>query len=707
MVRRGTKNSGSWGVVRPHFAMVAVLAFVAAGPSAADNPRFRDFAELPQSGIVYERVPTPELKERLDDLREQSLVDPVTLADFITSPYSPHGQPGVVIFDHDDDGDLDFYVTNGPGADNSLFSNQLAETGVMSFIDVAPASGTGATAHDGRGACAGDLDNDGDQDLLVLGGDSPNLLFENLGGGEFAKVTESGVEGGTRSHVSCAMGDIDNDGLLDIAVANSYDHVDLVACLVEPLDANQHNQLFRNLGDLSFDDVSSTSGIEDQTGFGKGNDGSAGITWAVGMVDIDRDGDLDVIFGDDQCAFPKAAYGGFDRGFVHVLINDGTGHFVDRPFLESPVASGSWMGLGFGDFNCDGNIDIFGSNFGDYHLTTEGLPFMLGDESSRWLLGDGTGGFTDPGVGAGVASVFGWGNAVHDFDNDGDQDVAYFGALHANFYATADNPGTVLWNERCSAGFEPDITSLRGAYTDHNVTGVAGGDLNGDGFVDIVTASRYDVPAGTPLVLGVEAHGAIWDDIAFFVPIFGPGPNEGELVWAGIDFDNGSLGVEINRGNRNGHVGVTVVGSVGITPGATVNRDGVGAVVSFTTSGRGRTTLVPVHAGSSFGSQHALEALFGTGRRSGGQVEVTWPGGVRNRLAGVQNGERIVFPEIPCSFAGDWDDEDNFERCVEGALEDLVAAGVIDEDAAEDFQDSMEDAFDEFRDDDGSDSDSD
>ncbi len=507
---------------------------------------------------------------------------------------------------------------------------------------------------DGRGACAGDIDNDGDKDLLVLGGDSPNLLFENLGNGQFAAIENSGVEGGHRSHVSCAMGDIDNDGLLDILVANAYDHKDLVACLVEPFQANQHNQLYRNLGNRTFVDVSATSGVEALTGFGPGNEGSPGIPWAIGMIDLDREGDLDLLFGDDQCAFVKAAYGGLDRGFIHVLINDGTGQFVDQPITNSPVASGSWMGLGFGDFNCDGHVDIFGSNFGDYHLSTEMLPFTLGDEASRWLLGNGDGTFGDPGVGTGIASVFGWGNAVYDFDNDGDQDIAYFGALHANFYATADNPGTLLENQGCSAQYEPQIdafgsvTMTGGAYTYRNVTGVAGGDLNGHGFPDLVTASRYDIPADTPLVLGEETHGAIWDPIAFFVPIFAPAPtgNPGELVWTGIDFNNGSLGIELNRGNSHQSIGVTLVGSTGLTPGGSVNRDGVGAIVSFQPHD-GKSVLVPIHAGSSFGSQHDLEALFGLGTSRQGILDVMWPGGVKNRLVNVKAGERLTFPEIP------------------------------------------------------------
>ena len=111
-------------------------------------------------------------------------------------------------------------------------------------------------------------------------------------------------------------------------------------------------------------------------------------------------------------------------------------------------------------------------------------------------------------------------------------------------------------------------------------------------------------------------------------------------------------------------------------PGGSVNRDGIGAIVSFTPR-RGRTVVVPVHAGSSFGSQHALEALFGMGTRRRGTVDVAWPGGVKNRLYGVRAGERIRFPEIPCSYDAPGTSLRQYRRCVSRALGDLVRSGVI------------------------------
>ncbi len=88
-----------------------------------------------------------------------------------------HGAPGVAILDYDNDGDQDLYATNGQGASNSLYRNQLVETGQLTFVDVADQAGVAAADQDSTGVCYGDLDNDGDPDLLVLGHRSANLRF--------------------------------------------------------------------------------------------------------------------------------------------------------------------------------------------------------------------------------------------------------------------------------------------------------------------------------------------------------------------------------------------------------------------------------------------------------------------------------------------------------------------------------------------------
>ncbi|MEM8964757.1 MAG: VCBS repeat-containing protein, partial [Acidobacteriota bacterium] len=338
---------------------------------------FTDIANDPASGLSYERARSATA-EVMDALRQQSLVEPLPPMALASMPYNTNGQPGIAVFDYDGDGDLDIYVTNGPGADNSLFQSQLEQTGALSFVDVGAAAGVAATAQDGMGVCYGDTDNDGDDDLLVLGRDEPNRFFVNNGDGTFSEITDSALAGGETSSPSCTFGDIDNDGLLDLLIGNAYDHGDLLACMVEPYALTEHNQLFHNQGGHVFVDISDTSGIRDLTGYNPPADGEAGITWAVSMVDVDLDGDLDLIFGDDQCAMLETYYGGaVDRGFLHFMINDGSGQFTDLPMLDGPFPSSSWMGLGFGDLDCDGTIDVFGSNFGDYMDIATNTPYTF------------------------------------------------------------------------------------------------------------------------------------------------------------------------------------------------------------------------------------------------------------------------------------------------------------------------------------------
>lgn len=171
------------------------------------------------------------------------------------------GAPGVVVFDYDNDGDNDIFVTNGPGADHSLYKNQFIETGQVTFQDVAIAAGVSANAMDGTGAVAGDIDNDGDRDLLVLGRGESNILFRNNGNGTFTDITAtSGVGGGTFHHISASMGDINGDGRLDIVVSNTFDWFDRIPIFDASWLGHQHNQLYLNLGNNQFSDVSISSG---------------------------------------------------------------------------------------------------------------------------------------------------------------------------------------------------------------------------------------------------------------------------------------------------------------------------------------------------------------------------------------------------------------------------------------------------------------
>ncbi len=642
------------------------------GAVLATSISFTNIAGDPAMNLGFERSRS-ESYSLLLDLYEESLVRPLTLNEvFARAPHRPGGFPGVALLDHDGDGDLDIYVTNGPGSANGLFSNQLVETGRLGFLDLSADSGADATDLDSNGVCFGDMDNDGDEDLYVLGREAQNRLYENIGGA-FVEVLKHGAEGGTESHISCSMGDIDGDGLLDVVVSNAFNLENALALVAVPYDLNQRNHLFRNLGGLTFSDVTASSGILKMDLGGTSDPQPPTISWAVAMVDIDRDGDIDIVFGDDQAALPNEARGGFDRGYIQVFLNDGGGNFVNAPVALNEFSSAAWMGLGFGDLNCDGRLDIFGSNLGDYMFAALGSPFELGSEATRWILGNGDGTFTDPQVG--YATVFGWGNGVADLDNDGDQDLLYHGAMDLNAIITHDNPGVVLENQDCSATFVQNLSAFRGDYTLRGTQGVATGDLDQDGYIDVVTVSNHNIDPAIPFVTSPAQYGSELDKSANFYLTMPADPLTELLSWGGIETFNGDLTVEINDGFGNGAVSFQTVGSVGVTGNGRNNRSGIGAVVSFTPRG-GDTVTVPIVGGSSFVSQHALEAHFGMGRSRRGTVEVQWPGGVRNRLYKVFAGERLMLPEIPCSI----DSKGRFRRyaqCVSEALDDLKDAGKI------------------------------
>ncbi|MEM7581818.1 MAG: CRTAC1 family protein [Acidobacteriota bacterium] len=645
---------------------------------------FQDIAADGGAGLSYSRVRS-DSDVKFDILRDAGIFFFFDIGD---TPLKSRGAPGVAILDYDDDGDLDLYVTNGPLTPNSLFSNQLAETGELTFVDVAISAGVDVSDQDSTGVCFGDTDNDGDADLLVLSGFEPNRLFENNGDGTFTDLaSSSGLSDDNKSSVACTFGDVNNDGLLDVYIANCCLDMNnqFATGTAEPFAFNQHSQLYLNTGGNVFVDVSATSGIEDQKGFPPGFDGSPGVTWAAGMVDYDLDGDIDIITAEDQAAVPLARDGGTDRGLIHLFDNDGTGHFTDLTVSAGLNRAGAWMGLSFGDINADGHLDLFGSNLGDYATTLltpldpvygDFVNYQLGDMTSRWYLGSASGAFIDPGMGDIVATPFGWGTSMEDYDNDGDTDIIYHGGLLPG-PVVQGAPGIILRNDG-QANFTRDTAALADS-TDHErrtVQGVAMGDLNNDGFSDIVSVSNFDIPATAALSTYNHNWGSPFDGGRYF-QFFEPTDTPLVTTFSGVLFENGTLSVEINSAdNGKGSATVELLGTVGLTSEGSVNRDGIGAMVKFRTS-RGKRAMKPVLGGSSYASQDSLELVFGMDRARRGRVDVLWPGGVRNRLYGVKRGEEIIFPEIPCDIAGSWASFFQYAVCVGSSLHELRDAGII------------------------------
>jgi enediyne biosynthesis protein E4 len=677
---------------------VITLTLVFAGTAVADGGvTYSDVTS--QVGVDFARTPSPRLATKADITSRGPIETQELLMGVRFNEYSQKGSgtPGVAVLDFDGDGDLDFYVTNGPGAANSLYSSQLVESGQLTFVDVAAAAGVEATSQDSSGVCYGDIDNDGDQDLFVLGiGDDPpnplysptgttNLLFENDGDGTFTDITASaGVAGAGAHSVGCSFGDVDNDGYLDVVVANTYDNWGHMrpTFINEFYPGYEHNYLYRNNGDNTFADVSASSGIESVS-----NMPDAAFSWAIAMADLNQDGAIDILSVDNQGG--RATQRSEESGWLRYYQNDGAGQMTEVTEAAGLDYEGGWMGSSFGDLNCDGHMDFFATNLGNYLN-----PIMPSD----WFLGQPDGSFVRPGLGpAIVADPFGWGTSMYDYDNDADADILYHGGVDVLNIFVAENPGIIFQNTGdCSAQMVWDSGAIQKDHRPRGVNGVATGDLNGDGFADVVSVSNQNVVPVNFFPITIVSGGPLgspFDAVGRFELQYFGGSIPGFQVWLDPTFEQGDVVVELNSAdNGNNWAEFTTLGGKGVIPQGTANRDGIGAIVSFTPDG-GPTSLYPVLGGSSYGSQHDLTLGFGLGPAAGGTVEVSWPGGVKNRLYGVQAGESLLLPEIPCSFDADWGNFGQYNSCVMQALNGYKDAGHITSAQRNRLRDSARQAF--------------
>ncbi|AKV02702.1 ASPIC/UnbV domain-containing protein [Labilithrix luteola] len=368
-------------------AEAAAAAVIPARPISFD-----DISLKASSGLAWRRKASAT-RAAYDAVKVKPFMSQLELNQ---TPLKSRGAPGVALLDYDGDGDVDIYVTNGPGRANSLFQNQLAQTGQAKFIDVALTAGVGAADQDSTGVCYGDIDNDGDEDLFVLGRMEPNRLFRNDGGTFSEIATSANVGGGSLGHASCTMGDINNDGLLDILVANSFDWARQDAIYTQYFGYNHRNQLYINRGANHFDEVLGSTGADKLANMPPGD---STISWAAAFVDIDQDGDVDIIHADDQAAMAPRSFGGVDRGYLQTFKNNGTGQFTNVTASMGLNSVSQWMGLAFGDLNSDGIIDMFATSMGAYFIPQVGMPIPKELTASRWWIG-GANGFTDPGRGA-------------------------------------------------------------------------------------------------------------------------------------------------------------------------------------------------------------------------------------------------------------------------------------------------------------------
>jgi enediyne biosynthesis protein E4 len=477
---------------------------------------------------------------------------------------------GLAFIDFDNDGWLDLFVVNGSTLegfppDRAPINHLYRNNGHGKFEDVTARAGVGSSGW-GQGACVGDYDNDGFDDLFVSYW-GQNRFYRNRRDGSFEDVTQAAglLNQRTRWGTGCAFLDFDRDGRLDIFVANYID-LDLataptpesglcrykgvqVACGPPGLPGGK-NALYHNRGDKTFEDVSDKARITAASGtYGLG----------VSTLDFNNDGWVDLYVANDSN--PSALYqNNRDGTFTDIGIRAGCAFSQDG----KPQAG---MGVAIGDYDRNGTMDIFKTNFaGDtstlYANTGNGLcedkTFVGGiGVNSRWL---------------------GWGDAFVDFDHDGWLDL----------FLTNGHVYPEVVQLKTEAGYKQRKVVYR--------------NLGNGRFVDV--SERLGPPVTTPKA----GRGAAFADF----------DNDGAIDIAISNVNDLPDLFRLQTNPSNHWVTLKLVG--------TPNQDAIGARVRLVA--KGAEQWQEVRGGGSYLSQNDFRINFGLGSADrADRIEVRWPDG--------------------------------------------------------------------------------
>jgi hypothetical protein len=485
-------------------------------------------------------------------------------------------------WDYDGDGDLDIYFLNGaplPGYEGPRpFSNALYRNEGARFTDVTEEAGLKASGYS-MGCAAADYDNDGDADLFVSSF-GPGHLYRNEGDGTFTEVTQAAGVGGVAFAASAAFGDIEGDSDLDLYVTTyiEYRLDNPVYCGDRTRGVRTYchpnnypgapDLLYRNEGNGTFVDVSTEAGVDLKDGRGLG----------VIVTDSDEDGAPDIYVANDTMMnyfFRNRGDGKFEESALAMGLG----------FDENGRAEGS-MGLDAGDYDGDGRLDIFVTNF---------------ESESNTLyrnLGDGT--YDDTSYAAGIALPslpwVGFGTGFFDFDNDADQDIFVAnGHIMDHVSSLSDatryaQPKQIYENE---GGRYRDVSLSAGEVFERDQVGrgVAFGDWDEDGDPDLLVVNN-----------------------------------------------NQAANLLRNETEKRNHW--TLLRLVGRAS----NRDGVGALVRIEVSGRRQVR--ELHCGYSYLAMNDPRLHFGLGTaRRIDRLEIRWPSGLVQTFSDLAVDEIILLRE--------------------------------------------------------------
>ena len=498
---------------------------------------------------------------------------------------------GSAFFDYDQDGDVDLYILNGskvvgfPDQEhprNTFYRNERGK-----FVDATDEANLGDAGW-GMGCVGGDYDNDGDLDIYIANY-GRNVLYANQGDGTFVDVTEYAQVGDERFGTGCAFLDYDGDGYLDLYVANYVDFKHFLqttpnrSYMWKGLRVHfgprgmkgSGDILYRNQGDGTFADVTVEARVVDQDKL-----------YGMGVIggDYDRDGDVDI-------------YVANDTGPNFLYQNQGDGTFVDIGWMigaaydESGEAQGC-MGIAYGDYDNDLYQDILVTNFW---------------EQTNTLYHNDRGTFFsdlsfDAGVGKESFQFLAWGTEFFDYDNDGDKDLF---VANGHLFPQLDRANLGTSYAQTNQLFE-------------NL---------GDG-----TFAEVSQVSGEGLEIKKVSRGAS----------FGDYDDDGDLDIFVLNLNDRPTLLRNDGGNENNWLMVKTIGTES-------NRDGIGARIEVR-SGE-LTQSAEIRSGASYLSHNDLRAHFGLGQREAiDLLVVRWPSGLQerfenlsaNRLVVLQEGEGIV-----------------------------------------------------------------
>jgi len=393
---------------------------------------------------------------------------------------------GLALLDYDNDGLLDIYFVNSLTVDllktnGKTKSFLYRNNGDGTFTDATSKAGVGDIGW-GMGVAVADYNNDGFDDLYVtcVG---PNHLLKNNGNGTFSDATQRAKVSDPRWSTGAAFVDYDHDGKLDLMVANyvAFDFKNLpefgkgrlcqykgipVQCGPRGLPGDG-DTLYHNEGDGTFSDVTKKAGVADPNGY-----------YGMGIIcsDFDENGLVDIFVANDST--PNFLY-----------KNNGNGTFEEVGFLsgtavnENGSEQGS-MGVTVGDYDHDGRLDLFVTNFDDDYNTL--------------YRNDGKLSFTDVSHAAKVAAVslpyVGWGTKFFDFDNDGWVDL-FVANGHVYPQIPTYRQRNFIHRNNHDGTFSEVAMQLGTPFGEKRAgRGVAFGDLDNDGDVDLVINNLDGAP---------------------------------------------------------------------------------------------------------------------------------------------------------------------------------------------------------------------